>query len=57
MAVVFIEGAVIFIEEAVTFIEGAIIFIGERGSAIERLFKTARVKVGAVKGVNKHDLK
>jgi len=45
------------IEGAVTFIGGAVIFIGEGGSAVGRLFKTAGVGVGAVKGVNKRDLR
>jgi len=45
------------VEGAITFIGGAVIFIGEGGSAIGRLFKTAGVGVGAVKGVNKRDLR
>ena len=46
-----------FIGGAVTFIERAVTFIGEGGSAIGRLFKIARVRVGNVKGVNKRDLR
>ena len=40
-----------------TFVKGAVTFIGKGGSAIGRSFKTARVRVGDVKGVNKHDLR
>jgi hypothetical protein len=36
-------GAMTFIGGAVTFVEGAVTFVGEGGSAIGRLFKTARV--------------
>ena len=32
-------------------------FIGKGGSAIGRLFKIARVRVGNVKGVNKRNLR
>ena len=54
----FIGGAVIFIKGAVIFIRGAVIFIGEGGSAIGRLFKTAKAKVvDNIKGVNKRDLR
>ena len=56
-AVIFIGGAVISIKGAVIFIKGAVIFVGEGGSAIGRLFKTARVRVGNIKGVNKYNLK
>ena len=64
-AVTFIEGAVTFVGEgAVTSIEGAVTFVGgavtsvdEESSAIGRSFKTARVRVGDVKGVNKRDLR
>ena len=46
-AVTFIEGAVTFIGKgAVTFIGGAITSVGEGSSAVGRLFKTARVRVG-----------
>ena len=64
MAVTFVERAATFIREAVTFIERAVMFIGgamtfisEGGSAIGRLFKTAGVGVGDVKGVNKRNLR
>ena len=50
-------GAIMFIGGAVTFIEGAVIFIGKGGLAVGRSFKTAGVRVGAVKGVNKRDLR
>ena len=40
-----------------TSIEGAVTSIGKGSSAVGRLFKIARVRVGAVKGVNKHDLR
>ena len=56
-AVTFVGGAVVFIGGAVTFIRGAVTFIGEGGSAVGRLFKTARIRVGDVKGVNKRDLR
>ena len=39
------------------FIGEAIIFIGNRGLVVGRLFKTARVRVGTIKGVNKHNLR
>ena len=32
-------------------------FVGEGGLAVGRLFKTAGVRVGNVKGVNKRDLR
>ena len=63
---IFIEGAVAFIGkgEAVTFIGGAITsikeavaFVGKGGSAVGRLFKTARVGVDNVKRVNKCNLR
>ena len=63
MATTFIKGAVTFIGGAITFVEGAITFIEgavtsvEEGSAVGRLFKTARVGVGDVKGVNKRNLR
>jgi len=64
VAITFIEGAITFIGEAVTFVEGAvmfvegaIVFVGEGGSAVGRLFKIARVRVGDVKGVNKRNLR
>ena len=64
-AVIFIGGAVIFIDkEAVMSIKGAVTSIGEavmsigkRSLAVEKLFKIAGVKVGDIKGVNKHDLR
>ena len=57
-AVTFVgEGAVTSVEGAVTSIGGAVTFIGKGGSAIGRLFKVAGVRVGNVKGVNKHDLR
>ena len=40
-----------------TSIEGAVTFVGEGGSAVGRSFEAARVGVGAVKGVNKCDLR
>ena len=46
-----------FVEGAATFIGGAVTFVGEGGLAIGRLFKTAGVRVGDVKGVNKRDLR
>ena len=57
MAITFVEGAAIFVGGAVTFIEGAVTFVGEGGSAVGRLFKIAGVRVGAVKGVNKRNLR
>ena len=53
-AVTFVEGAVTFIGEgavtsvegAITFVGGAVTSIGEGSSAVGRLFKTARVRVG-----------
>ena len=60
----FVEGAVTFIVGAITFIKGAVAFIGgtatfvdKGGLAVGRLFKTARVRVGNVKGVNKRNLR
>ena len=53
----FIGGAVTFVEGVVTFVKGAITFVGEGGSAVGRSFKTARVRVDDVKGVNKRDLR
>jgi len=41
----------------VTFVKGAVTFIGKGGSAIGRSFKTARVRVGDVKGVNERNLR
>ena len=46
-----------FIEGAIIFIGGAATFIGKGGSAIGRLFKIARVRVGNAKGVNKRNLR
>ena len=57
MALASIEGAMTFIEGAMTSIGGAMTFVGKGGLAIGRLFKTARVRVGAVKGVNKCNLR
>ena len=57
MAITFIGGAITFIGGAVTFVGGAVIFIGEGGSAVGRSFKTAGVRVGNVKGVNKRNLR
>ena len=51
------KGAVTSIKGAIIFIGGAVTFIGKRGSAIERSFKTARVGVNNIKGVNKCNLK
>jgi hypothetical protein len=57
-AVTFVEGAVTFVGEgAVTSVEGAVISVGEGSSAIGRSFKTAGVRVGDVRGVNKRDLR
>ena len=53
----FIGGAITFIEGAMAFIGGAVTFVSEGGSAVGRLFKTARVRVGDVKGVNKRNLR
>ena len=50
-------GAIIFIGGAITSIEEAVAFIGEGGSAVGRSFKTARVRVNDIKGVNKHNLR
>ena len=55
--VIFIGGAVTFVEGAVTFIGGAVTFVDEGGSAVGRSFKTAMVRVGNVKGVNKRNLR
>jgi hypothetical protein len=56
-AVTSVEGAVTSVEGAVTFIGGAVMSIGEGSSAVGRLFKIARVRVGDVKGVNKRNLR
>jgi len=56
-AVTFVERAVAFIGGAMTFIRGAVTFIGEGGLAVGRLFKTAGVGVGDVKGVNERNLR
>ena len=56
-AVTSVGGAVTSIEGAVTFVGGAVTSIGEESSAVGRLFKTAGVRVGDVKGVNKRDLR
>ena len=57
-AVTFIEGAVTFVRGAVTFVgKGAVTLVGKGGSAVGRSFKTAGVRVGDVKGVNKRDLR
>ena len=39
------------------FVGGAVTSVGEGSSAVGRLFKTAGVRVGDVKGVNKRDLR
>ena len=46
-----------FVEGAVTSIGGAVTSIGKGSSAIGRSFKTARVRVGNIKGVNKYNLR
>ena len=46
-----------FIGEAVISIKEAVTFVGEGGSAVGRSFKTARVKVDDVRGINKYNLK
>ena len=51
------EGAVTSVEGAVTFVGGAVTSVGEESLAVGRLFKTARVRVGEVKGVNKRNLR
>jgi hypothetical protein len=57
-AVTFVEGAITFVGGAVTFVgEEAVTFIGKGGLAVGRSFKTAGVRVGDVKGVNKRDLR
>ena len=53
----FIGGAVTSVGGAVTSIGGAVTSIGKGSSAIGRLFKTAGVRVGDVKGINKCDLR
>ena len=46
-AVTFVGGAVMFVGEgAVTSAEGAVTSVGEGSSAVGRLFKIARVRVG-----------
>ena len=40
-----------------TSIEGAVMSVGKGSSAVGRSFKTARVGVNKVEGVNKRDLK
>jgi len=57
VALASVEGAITFIEGAVTSVGGAVTFVGKGGLAIGRSFKTARVGVDAVKGVNKRDLR
>ena len=57
VALASVEGAVTFIGGAVTSVGGAVTFVGEGGSAVGRSFETARVGVGAVKGVDKRDLR
>ena len=42
---------------AIISVEGAVISIGKGSSAIEKLFKTAKVKIDKIKGVNKYNLK
>ena len=38
-------------------IKEAVTFISKRGSVIKRSFKTAKVRVDNIRGVNKHNLK
>ena len=57
MALASIEGAITFIGGTMTFVEGAVTFIGKEGSAIGGSFKIAGVRVSAVKGVNKYNLR
>ena len=45
------------VKKAVIFIKGAVMFINKGGSAVKKPFKTARVGVGNIKGVNKCNLK
>ena len=45
------------VEGAVTSVGGAVTFVGKGGSAVGRSFETAGVGVGAVKGVDKHNLR
>ena len=52
-----VGGAVTSVEGAVTSVGGAVTSIGKGSSAVGRLFKTARVRVGNVKGVNKRNLR
>ena len=54
-AVTSVKGAVTSVEGAMTFIGGAVTSVGEGSSAVRRSFKTAGVRVGNVKGVNKRD--
>jgi hypothetical protein len=56
-AVTFVGGAVTSVEGAVTFVGGAVTSVGEESSAVGRLFETAGVGVGDVKGVNERDLR
>ena len=56
-AVIFIRGAVTSIKGAVTSIRGTIISVGKGSSTVGKSFKTARVKVSDIKGVNKYNLK
>ena len=52
-----IKRAVSFIGGAMTSVEETVTFVGERGLAIGRSFKTAKVGVDNVKGVNKYNLR
>ena len=56
-AMTFVGGAITSVEGAVTFIGGAVTSVGEESLAVGRLFKTARVRVSNVKGVNKRNLR
>ena len=52
-----IKGVVLFVGGAVTSVEEAVTFIGKGGSAIKRLFKTAKIRVDDIKKVNKYNLR
>ena len=59
-AVTFVEGAITFVGGAVTSVEGAVTFIGKGSSAVVRLFKITRIStrvVDDIKGVNKRNLR
>ena len=46
-----------FIKKAITFIKKAVTFISEKGLAIKKLFKIAKIRVNNIKGFNKYNLK